>query len=94
MRRTLAKTGYVMCPHTTVGHLAMERYLESEARDVTPVTVATAHPAKFQNEVERILREDIPLPPALAKLERRKMVVSDIVPQMGALESYLEKFAK
>ena len=30
---------------------------------------------------------------ALAKLERRKMVVTDIAPQMGALESYLEKFA-
>ena len=94
MRRTHARTGYVMCPHTTVGHLAMERYLESEARDVTPVTVATAHPAKFQAEVERILHEDIALPPALAKLERRRMAVTDIVPQMGALESYLDGFAR
>ena len=89
MRRVYAETGYVMCPHTTVGHLAMEAYGKAQDEDFTRVTVGTAHPAKFQGEVERILRIDLPLPSALAKLARRKAHVTDIAPTLPALTDAL-----
>ena len=94
MRRVHARTGYVMCPHTTVGHLALQRYLNEDPRDLTTVTVATAHSGKFQSEVERILREDIEMPPALSALARKTARVEDVAPEMDALEGALEAFVK
>ncbi len=58
MKRTLAETGWVVCPHTAVGLVA--------ARDVRHegpiVTLATAHAAKFPETVKNVLGLDAPLP--------------------------------
>ena len=94
MRRIHAMTGYVMCPHTTIGHLAMQRYLETDDRQLTQVTVGTAHPGKFIGDVERILREDVPLPDALALLAKRKPKVENVASRLGEFEIFLSDFAK
>ena len=65
LRRTYAHEKYLMCPHTTVGHMAMQDFAAKSHKAYTKITVSTAHPAKFQDEVELIVREDIPLPAAL-----------------------------
>ena len=65
IRRIYTETGYLMCPHTAVGHLAMQDFAENGGADHVRVTVSTAHPAKFRDEVSRILHEPVPLPPAL-----------------------------
>ena len=89
LRRVHSTTGYIMCPHTTVGHLAMEAYKAAHPGAVTAVTVATAHPAKFRASVERIIREEPPMPPALARILRRTPVVTDIPPELSALRAEL-----
>jgi len=93
MRRIFTETGYVMCPHTAVGHLAMEEFSKDVDRDFIKVTVGTAHPAKFADSVERIIREDIPLPKPLAKVMRKKKRVHVMPPNLAALENYLAMHA-
>ena len=66
IRRVYFSDGYLMCPHTAVGYMAMQEFTET-LQDYIRVTVSTAHPAKFKDEVERIIHEEIPLPASLKK---------------------------
>ena len=89
MRRIFTETGYVMCPHTTVGHLAMEAFSKDVDRDFVKVVVGTAHPAKFADSVERIIREDVPLPAPLQKAMRKTKRVHVMEPNLKSLDNYL-----
>jgi threonine synthase len=62
--RTARETGEVVCPHTAVG-LAAARRLNGAG---PVVTMATAHPAKFEDAVTRALGRVPAAPPALARL--------------------------
>jgi len=89
LRRVYNKTGYIMCPHTAVGHLAMEAFSEDVERDFIKVTVATAHPAKFADSVERIIDTKIDLPDPLAKAMKQEKRVTSLAPTLNALSDYL-----
>ena len=90
MRRVFAESGYVMCPHTAVGHLAMNAFANDIEIDFIKVTVATAHPAKFADSVERILRTDIPLPAPLQKAMDREKVFKQIQPNLDDLVQIID----
>ena len=62
--------GQIIDPHTAVG-LAAARTLDIEA-DVPIVTLATAHPAKFREAVERATGVRPPLPARLGNLFERE----------------------
>ena len=67
MRAVYESTGYLACPHTAVGLDAARR--RREAGETAPVVVlATAHPAKFPDEVAAATGLRPPEPPALARL--------------------------
>jgi len=89
IRRIYNSTGYIMCPHTAVGHLAMNDFAEEYDLPCTKITVATAHPAKFADSVERIIGEDIALPSPLAKSMKKKKRVTSLAPSLDALRDYL-----
>ncbi len=89
IRRVHTETGYVMCPHTAIGHMAMEEFTKDIDAPFTRITVATAHPAKFSNSVGRILHTAVPLPTALAKSVKKKKRVHVMPPTLVALENYL-----
>ena len=58
-------TGYLLDPHTAVGWLALEAALEERGDPaVTPILLATAHPAKFREVIEPVIGREVPLPPA------------------------------
>ena len=59
MKRTLAETGWVVCPHTAVGLAAARRTTHA---DGPIVTLATAHAAKFPETVRDVLGIDVSLP--------------------------------
>ena len=93
IRRVRRETGYLMCPHTAVGHLGMNAYRDAHPdMEATFVTVGTAHPAKFADSLEEILREDIVMPPALAQAMTRKPRVHDMPPTLDALAAYVRRF--
>ena len=90
LRRIHREHNYVMCPHTAVGHLAMEAFSADIEDDFIKVTVATAHPAKFADSVERIIREEVPLPASLQKIMKKSKRFHVMKPSLEALENYLE----
>jgi threonine synthase len=58
-------------PHGAVGWRGFLDYAATESVDGTPVVVLeTAHPAKFPEEIERVLRFKPEVPPSLAALDQ------------------------
>lgn len=92
MRRLHMETGYIMCPHTAVGHMAMQAFARDVNRDFIQVTVSTAHPAKFADSVERIIGQDISMPKPLKKAMKTKKVVHKMAPTLDGLAQYLEQW--
>ena len=90
LRKVYNETGYLMCPHTTVGHLAMNDFAADIEESFIKVTVATAHPAKFADSVERIIHEGIDMPQALSDIFNREPRVHNMVPSLSALTDYLD----
>ncbi|WP_298912669.1 threonine synthase [uncultured Algimonas sp.] len=90
IRRVYQETGYLMCPHTAVGHLGLQAFRDyHDESDATWITVGTAHPAKFADSLEAIIRDDVPLPPPLAKAMAQKPRVATLAPTLGALADHL-----
>ena len=78
IQRTLAATGELLCPHSAVGVHVAEQHLSA-----TPmITLATAHPAKFPDAVERASGIRPALPTHMADLfdkpERMTAVTNDL----------------
>ncbi len=79
--RVHRETGILVDPHTAIG-IAAGRARRPET-DVPMVALATAHPAKFPEAVERATGVRPALPPRLADLlERRERF--DVLPNDGA----------
>lgn len=63
---------YVADPHGAVGYLGCKEYLKSN-RDGHCVFLETAHPTKFLDVVEDVIRENIILPPQIeAVMDKKK----------------------
>ena len=65
IRRTLAETGELLDPHSAVGYAVARK---ADASPSPMVTLATAHPAKFPDAVEKASGQRPGLPPRLAYL--------------------------
>jgi len=93
MRDVYRATGYVACPHTAVGLAAARRDRESagdEGGDNAPrIVLATAHPAKFPEAVERATGRAPDVPPRLAALVGGARRVTTIPATDDALAAWL-----
>jgi threonine synthase len=60
-------------PHGAVGWAGLERYVATLPANTSPlaISIETAHPAKFPEEIQRLLGVDPPLPPSLAGLDAK-----------------------
>ena len=66
--RTYGESGMLLDPHTAVGVGAVAKLRAAGTLHGTTVTLATAHPAKFPDAVERATGVRPPLPPHLVDL--------------------------
>ncbi|MEI7548570.1 MAG: threonine synthase [Actinomycetota bacterium] len=66
--RTYAESGMLLDPHSAVGVGAVAKLRAAGSLHGTTVSLATAHPAKFPDAVERATGVRPPLPPHLADL--------------------------
>ena len=62
---------YVLCPHTAVGYMAMDQFVDDN--DLNPyfinsVILATAHPVKFGDVVEPLIGEIVEIPERLKSI--------------------------
>ena len=91
MRWALETTGELIDPHTAIG-LAAARSLAS-AVDGPIVTLATAHPAKFANAVERAAGQRPSLPARAAALFDREERYVSLPADLTAVEAYITERA-
>ena len=81
-----AGTGYVLDPHTAVGVKAAK---ELTGGEVPVVCLATAHPAKFGDAVNRAIGCNPDMPPSLAGIENREKRCEVIDADTETVKSYL-----
>ena len=86
MRRTHAATGMLVDPHTAVAIGAVEQF---GLGDGPMVTLATAHPAKFPDAVERATGVRPPLPPHLADLLDRSEQFTVLPNDLAAVQQFV-----
>ena len=91
MRGEYRRSGTLLDPHTAVG-LTAGRACEA-ARDAPLVALATAHPAKFPEAVERATGISPPLPPRLADLHERPERSERVPADMAAIRNLVERVA-
>lgn len=71
MRQIFTNFNYVACPHTAIGIMGLQAYLNESKQDVMGVALATAHPSKFKPLVESVLGRSVAVPERLAVLANR-----------------------
>jgi threonine synthase len=73
IREAWKRHGALLEPHGAVGWAGLERFLSAPGAPVDPlaVSVETAHPAKFPEEIQSLLGIEPELPPSLAGLESK-----------------------
>lgn len=87
IRRGRDETGELLCPHSAVGVGVAEAHLGE-----TPmITLATAHPAKFPDAVEKATGIRPPLPNRMADLYQRPERLTRVPNDLGALEALIEE---
>ncbi|ADO41928.1 threonine synthase [Ketogulonicigenium vulgare] len=83
--QTLAETGELICPHTAVAVKVARDYLGT----VPMITLATAHPAKFPDAVERATGVRPALPAHMADLFDRPERQTKLPNDLSALEAFI-----
>ena len=92
IRRDHRELRQTWCPHTaTAAHVYAQ--LADGRRDERWVLVATAHPAKFNDIVEPLIGEAVPVPPALAALLELPSAQTQVEPNLEALRAVLTEAA-
>ena len=92
IRRDHRELGQTWCPHTaTAAHVYAQ--LAAGRSNERWVLVATAHPAKFNDIVEPLIGEAVPVPPALAALLELPSVQTQVEPNLEALRAVLTEAA-
>jgi threonine synthase len=87
--RTCRQTGMLLDPHTAVGVGAVEKLQALGSLRNTTVTMATAHPAKFPDAVERATGVRPPLPAHLADLFELPERVTRLPNDLAAIQQFV-----
>jgi len=83
--RTHRDTGELLCPHSAVGVAVAEQHLGA----VPMITLATAHPAKFPDAVERATGLRPGLPARMADLFNKPERLTELPADLGALQGLI-----
>jgi threonine synthase len=89
IQETWKAAGYLLDPHTAVGVRAAKALLRDE-----PHTLATAHPAKFPDAVERAMGVRPELPPHLADLMERRERFARLPNDQATVECFIRERAR
>jgi threonine synthase len=95
-RQTLARVhrehGVLLEPHGAVAWAGLERFAaENRASVATAISLETAHPAKFPEEVRALTGVEPELPPSLEGLDDRKECFGEIATDYGAFKAHLTR---
>ncbi len=88
MQEAMDRFGYLLDPHAAIGYLAAEAFRATHAGYRTLV-LGTAHPAKFNQVVERAIHRPVPLPPALERALHKPKEAQAIRARFSELKAWL-----
>jgi threonine synthase len=83
------KYGVILEPHGAVGWKGLELYLEKAGGSPLCVSLETAHPAKFPDEIIELLGITPELPPAMKDIDKRKGEPEKLSCDYGRFKTYL-----
>lgn len=92
IREAWEKHGLLLEPHGAVGWAGLQKYLalwEENVDDKLCVSLETAHPAKFPEEINKLLGFDPDLPPSLIDIEQREEHYESIPTEYEDFRGYL-----
>ena len=96
IRKVYDETGYILDPHTAVGYLGVEEYINSDefrfGNNHSPfVILATAHPAKFSEEIEPVIHKEIKRPERLRKSMEKEKQSIELPNDYRSLKQFLQE---
>ena len=93
IKETYSRYGVILEPHGAVGWAGLEQYWRENVTGDEPlaVSVETAHPAKFPEEIQATIGVDPEIPPSLAGLESRPESYETITTAYEPFRDYLLK---
>ena len=77
-----------ICPHTAVGSFVSRKFLNNKK---VMISLATAHPSKFVDSVQKALGKTIKLPDEMKKLYSKKENVIDAPNEVSFFKNFLRK---
>ncbi len=80
---------YTLDPHGAVAYLGLEKYSEKSNDDFVGVLLETAHPAKFVEVVESVLKEEIVIPEKLEAFNKKEKKSVEFPVDFEAVKNYL-----
>jgi threonine synthase len=87
------KHGLLLEPHGAVGWAGLLEFLKQNPGYNSPdqlcITLETAHPAKFPEEIHRLIGIDPPLPASLMGLDDKKEIYGDLPNNYAEFRAYL-----
>lgn len=90
IRRSHSEDGLIICPHTATASCAYRELGDADREKSDWIVVATAHPAKFDEMVEPLIGEKVPLPDVLRNLLERPVHCTTIETGLSALSAALD----
>ncbi|MFC2101240.1 threonine synthase, partial [Bacteroidota bacterium] len=80
-------------PHGAVGWAGLKKYLQDHKEDNNPdqlcISLETAHPAKFPEQIRELLAFDPDLPPSLEGIEQKEESYVSVNKDYGKFKEYL-----
>lgn len=70
MHQVYSNKGYILDPHGAVGYLGLQNYLKG--MDAIGIFLETAHPAKFKEVVNKVIKTEIDIPERLLNFMQKK----------------------
>ncbi len=90
VREVKERYNYTIDPHGAVGYLALKAFQKTHP-NTRGVVLETAHPSKFINDVERILKQKIEIPERLACLSSLEKKAHSTANEYTAFKDWLQK---
>jgi len=84
----LAQHNYLLDPHGAVAYAALQEYLLSNPNK-QGVILETAHPVKFYDVIEPVIKQTVPVPQSVAAQMKKEKVSVKISAEAKELKAFL-----
>ena len=89
IRDVFARCRYILDPHSAIGCRGLTDYLKTADIPCCGIALATAHPAKFRDIVEEVIKQKIEMPSSLKSCLAKKKKSILLTNEMESFKEFL-----